>query len=117
MNGALRLFRSLHKQSLARTYSKVPPELVVFMDDRMVVCWHPEQPFPYECSKPLPVVEAKPESVLKIGDTEVNEVFRRKRTELVPEELAKLTYTTKHRWYPRARDKKAKTTLPDRPYL
>jgi len=47
----------------------------------------------------------------------VADVFRKKKPYQVVEELAKITYTTKHRWYPRSRDKRAKDTEPDRPYL
>ncbi|XP_058798080.1 large ribosomal subunit protein mL42 [Phymastichus coffea] len=118
MNLNVRLFRSLYQHSLTRAYgTKLPSELVVFMDDIMVVCWHPEQPFPYKYSKPLPEKQPEPESVLKVGDTEVRKMFRPRRDDLIPEELAKITYTCKHQWYPRARDKKAKKTVPDRPYL
>lgn len=118
MNIGVRLFRGLHKQTGACAYSsKLPSELVVFMEDNLVVCWHPETPFPYECTKPLPVKQPKPESVLKVGELEVKAMFRKPRAELIPHELAKITYTTKHMWFPRARDKKAKKTKPDRPYL
>ncbi|CAB0034237.1 unnamed protein product [Trichogramma brassicae] len=115
MNVGRRIFNAIRLSN--RTYSKLPPELVVFMDDSMVVSWHPEQPFPYECSKPLPPMIPKPTSVLKIGEAEIKSVFHKTNPKMTPHELAKLTYTTKHRWYPRARSKKAKTTLPDRPYL
>lgn len=118
MNRGLKLLKSLHKQPFARAYStKLPSELVVFMDDDMVVCWHPEPSFPYEYTKPLPVEEPVPQSVLKVGEAEVRKMFRPQKADLIPEELAKLTYTCKHRWFPRARDKKAKNTPPDRPYL
>ncbi|XP_012278550.1 39S ribosomal protein L42, mitochondrial [Orussus abietinus] len=98
-------------------YSMLPSQVVVVADDDTIVCWHPEETFPYECSKPLP--EAKPgsNSVLKIGENEINSVFRKVNPELAPQMLAKITFTTKHRWYPRSRDRKAKKTEPNRPYL
>lgn len=117
MNPVLRTIQACIRSARHAKYSTLPSEAVIFMeDDRMVVCWHPEKPFPYECSLPLP--EEKPDiSVLCIGDKDVTEVFRKKKPYQVVEELAKITYTTKHRWYPRSRDKRAKKTEPDRPYL
>lgn len=99
-------------------YSTLPPEIVAFTDKNMIVCWHPNQGFPYEYSQPiLEETKASSNSVLRIGEKDVSEVFRKKKASDVVEELAKLTYTTKHRWYPRSRDKRAKKTEPDRPYL
>ncbi|XP_065207009.1 large ribosomal subunit protein mL42 [Planococcus citri] len=94
-------------------------EMTVTDDGGVIVCWHPEKPFPYECSKPLPVQDAKPsKTILKMEDKEeVYRVFRNKNEEMVRQELMKLTFTTKHRWYPRSRDSKAKKTRPNRPYL
>lgn len=117
MNPVLRTIQACIRSARHAKYSTLPSEAVIFMeDDRMVVCWHPEKPFPYECSLPLP--EEKPDtSVLCIGDKDVTDVFRKKKPYQIVEELAKITYTTKHRWYPRSRDKKAKKTEPDRPYL
>ncbi|EFN89980.1 28S ribosomal protein S32, mitochondrial [Harpegnathos saltator] len=83
----------------------------------MVVCWHPEKQFPYKYSLPLSEVVHEDNSVLRIGDKDVAEMFKKKKEFMVIDELTKLTYTTKHRWFPRSRDKKAKNTEPDRPYL
>lgn len=85
----------------------------------MVVCWHPEQPFPYECSLPLPE-EKTDTAVLRIGEKEIKDIFWKKKPFEVVEELAKVTYTTKHKWYPTTGTRKDKTMrkiLPDRPYL
>ncbi|KAK2582061.1 hypothetical protein KPH14_002766 [Odynerus spinipes] len=99
-------------------YSTLPPEIVVFTDKDMIICWHPNQGFPYEYSQPiLEEVKAGPNTVLKIGEKDVSDIFRKKKDSDVIEELSKLTFTTKHRWFPRSRDKKAKKTEPDRPYL
>lgn len=98
-------------------FATLPPELIAFMENKnMIVCWHPEQDFPYEFTKPLPEVP-KDNSPLKVGDKEVAQIFRQMKPEFVIEKLAALTYTTKHRWYPRSRDKRAKKTEMDRPYL
>ncbi|KAJ8686746.1 hypothetical protein QAD02_022540 [Eretmocerus hayati] len=117
MNTGFSLMQSGLKLAISRSYSKLPSELVVFMDDQMVVCWHPEQPFPYECSKPLPAKKPEVDTVLKVGEKDVKEMFTKPKKEMLPIELAKITYTCKHRWYPRARDKKRVITPPDRPYL
>ncbi|XP_011686409.1 PREDICTED: uncharacterized protein LOC105449108 [Wasmannia auropunctata] len=64
-----------------------------------------------------PLPEEKPETTSVLcNDRDVADVFRKKPYQVV-DELAKVTYTTKHRWYPRSRDKRAKDTKPDRPYL
>uniref|UniRef100_A0A6V7M7U4 Large ribosomal subunit protein mL42 n=1 Tax=Bracon brevicornis TaxID=1563983 RepID=A0A6V7M7U4_9HYME len=84
----------------------------------MAVCWHPEPKFPYEFSKPLPAPQPVEESVLKITEAEAYKVWSPPQsTAQIAEELARKTYTCKHRWFPRARDKRAKKTKPDRPYL
>nr|XP_012222117.1 PREDICTED: 39S ribosomal protein L42, mitochondrial [Linepithema humile] len=118
MNPILRTVRACIYSVRHVKYSSLSSEAVIFTeDDAMVVCWHPEKPFPYECSLPLPEEKLTDTSVLCIGDKDVADVFRKKKPYQVVEELAKITYTTKHRWYPRSRDKKAKNTEPDRPYL
>jgi len=118
MNFGLRLFKQLYKQPLARLYStKLPSEYVIFQDNDLIICWHKPEPFPYECSKPLPAKVPEPEGVLKVSEIEVNKLFKRRNEAMIPEELARITYTTKHRWYPRARDKRAKKTPRDRPYM
>jgi len=45
------------------------------------------------------------------------QAFKSKHPEVARQELMQLTHTTKHRWFPRARDRKAKQTPMDRPYL
>ncbi|XP_008543362.1 39S ribosomal protein L42, mitochondrial [Microplitis demolitor] len=112
------LFRSLRNYCHRRNYSDKPDELIIFKND-MAICWHPEPKFPYECSKPLPKVITPPKSILKTSEEEAFKMFTRpeKPPEVMADELAKMTYTTKHIWFPRARDKKAKKTEPDRPYL
>jgi len=86
---------------------------------KMYVAWHPDQDFPYECSKPIPPNEVTNTGSL-IKENALNNAmaaFKGKHPEFARQELMKLTYTTKHRWYPRARDNKAKKTPMDREYL
>lgn len=114
---ALRL--ALLRNNLLRYYSTTA-KIAVTSDESTYVVWHPKQDFPYECTKPLPEVEATEaeNTVLKTSYTpEIQAVFNKKSPEIARQELMNITYTTKHRWFPRARDKKAKKTPMDREYL
>ncbi|XP_053318357.1 39S ribosomal protein L42, mitochondrial [Spea bombifrons] len=76
-------------------------ELAMTSDGKTIVCYHPSVDIPYEHTKPIPVQdpinnhEETHEQVLKA---------RLQGTECKPaptmEELSKMFYTTKHRWYP-----------------
>lgn len=80
--------------------------------------WHPDQDFPYEFSKPIDLsVSDTPTLVKESAINTAMEAFKKDNPELVREELRKLTYTTKHIWFARSRDKRAKKTPMDRPYL
>lgn len=86
---------------------------------KTIVAWHPDPVFPYECSKPLPTA-IETQSATLVKDESIRtamSAFKEKRPEVAREELMRLTHTTKHRWFPRSRDKKAKKTPMDRPYL
>lgn len=100
--------------------TKITDSKIVVTDDRTtLVAWHPKNDFPYECTKPLPekkLIEST--SVLKTAVTpELLSVFHKKTPEQARQELMNITFTTKHRWFPRARDKRAKKTPMDREYL
>lgn len=106
----------------SRQYSssaKLPPELVIPLNKEMIVCWHPEKEFPYEYSLPLPEEKELPSnSVLCIGKKEISDAFYKKRMDDVIEKLAKITYTTKHRWYPESkRKRRSRKTERERTYL
>lgn len=93
---------------------------IVQTNDRTTfIVVHPPQEFPYECTRPLPELKMEEEtSVLKTQMTnELKEIFHKKTPEQARQELMQLTHTTKHRWFPRSRDKKAKNTPMDREYL
>lgn len=93
-------------------------KVVTTSDNTTFVAWHPEIEFPYECSKPIPP-KAVPSSSL-IKEEALNTAttaFINKNPEIAREELSRITYTTKHRWFPRDRDKRAKKTPMDREYL
>lgn len=91
---------------------------VVKTGGNVFVAWHPDQDFPYECSKPINLNTKSNASLLKKNViANANEAFQYKDREMVIRELKAATYTTKHIWYPRGRDKRAKKTPMDRPYL
>lgn len=112
---------------MTRRYASVsnkealPDELIIPMDRDMIVCWHPEKLFPYKYSLPLPVeqVESPNQSkYLRVGQKEVQAMFHKEMDQnLFAQQLGKLTYTTKHRWFPKKRIYKSKKTPPNRPYL
>lgn len=99
--------------------SNLENKVVLTDDGSTFVIWHPPKDFPYEFSKPLPAPKVMEDtSVLKTQMTkELMEVFNKKTEEQARQELMNITHTTKHRWFPRARDKKAKKTAMDREYL
>uniref|UniRef100_A0A023GA26 Large ribosomal subunit protein mL42 n=1 Tax=Amblyomma triste TaxID=251400 RepID=A0A023GA26_AMBTT len=88
-------------QALLKSQSK--QRIVVTDDGSTIVMWHPEEEFPYEHTKPLPNIRPKlneANSALKLQHRleNIELHFRNERLEI--EELQKMTYTTKHRWYP-----------------
>ncbi|XP_045447511.1 39S ribosomal protein L42, mitochondrial [Melitaea cinxia] len=111
------LLRSLAlppKNIITRCYNKI----VITDDGSTIVALHREQEFPYEFSKPLPEETTSDNGVLRMNDiNEVKRVFKDIKPEIARQQLASLTLTTTHRWFPRARDKKAKEGEMNRPYL
>lgn len=97
-----------------RCYNKI----VMTDDGSTIVALHPDKEFPYEHSRALPEEMKKDNSVLKMTDyEEVKRVFKNMPPEMARKQLSTLTLTTEHRWFPRARDKKAKENEMNRPYL
>lgn len=93
---------------------------VTCTDDKSTfVAWHPDVEFPYALSKPLPEVSEQSSSAVieESAMKTAQRAFKTAHPEVAREELQRLTFTTKNRWYPRARDRKAKKTESDRPYL
>lgn len=89
-------------------------------DGRTLVCWHPKPEFPYEHSLPLPKASEPGNSVLKsLNGKDKIDVSHLEgvKAEIAREELMKMTFTTKHGWFPRLQKKKAKKTPMQRPYL
>ncbi|KOB78831.1 Uncharacterized protein OBRU01_00945 [Operophtera brumata] len=87
-------------------------------DGSTIVALHRDQGFPYEHSRPLPEEEKESTGILRMENVEeVRRVFKETKPEIARKQLAALTLTTEHRWFPRARDKRAKKTEMNRPYL
>ncbi|KAJ6656356.1 hypothetical protein lerEdw1_003859 [Lerista edwardsae] len=78
-------------------------ELAATSDGQTIVCYHPSLDIPYEHTRPIPQLdpvnykEETHDQVLK-SRLEVKELKNKKGPTI--EELSKMFYTTKHRWYP-----------------
>lgn len=82
------------------------------------VAWHPTPDYPYEHSKALPPPAIASSTLLKDDAIQsAMKAFGTKRPEIAQQELMRVTYTSKHTWKPRQRDRKAKKTIADREYL
>ncbi|KAF2974776.1 hypothetical protein EK904_001644 [Melospiza melodia maxima] len=82
-------------------YSKV--ELAVTSDLKTIVCYHPSLEIPYEHTKPIPrpdPVNNKEENLDQVLKSRLNEKELKNSRGPTIEELSKMFYTTKHRWYP-----------------
>ncbi|XP_006154897.1 39S ribosomal protein L42, mitochondrial [Tupaia chinensis] len=102
-NGAL--YCVCHKS----TYSSLPDdcnckvELALTADGRTIVCYHPSVDIPYEHTKPIPRPdpvhnnEETHDQVLKFRLEEKSEHLEQGP---MIEQLSKMFFTTKHRWYP-----------------
>ncbi|XP_078193188.1 large ribosomal subunit protein mL42 isoform X8 [Callithrix jacchus] len=85
-------------------YSKV--ELALTSDGRTIVCYHPSVDIPYEHTKPIP----RPDPVHNNEETHDQILKTRLEEKVEPleqgpmiEQLSKMFFTTKHRWYPYGR--------------
>ena len=76
--------------------------VVVTKDGAVICCWHPQPKFPYEYSRPIPRADiAETSSLLKVQVTEdMKELYHHKPERFHRRDLMKLTWTTKHRWFP-----------------
>ncbi|XP_043943584.1 39S ribosomal protein L42, mitochondrial [Protopterus annectens] len=91
------------------TYSALPNdynckvELALTSDGRTIVCYHPSLDFPYEHTKPIPrpdPLENKEETHDQVLKARLKlETLKGKQGPTI-EELSKMFFTTKHRWYP-----------------
>ncbi|XP_026066254.1 39S ribosomal protein L42, mitochondrial isoform X1 [Carassius auratus] len=78
-------------------------EIAVTSDGNTIVCYHPTVDIPYELTQPI----VRPDAVSDHAETHEQvlkarlgkEVLNNKQAPTI-EELSKMFYTTKHRWYP-----------------
>ncbi|KHN73778.1 28S ribosomal protein L42, mitochondrial [Toxocara canis] len=75
----------------------------------VVACWHPDEPFPYEHTRPIDVQQLKKEKAALVSSVLKQEVVlesERNRLRRGPDnsELKEIFYTTKHEWYSRTRE-------------
>lgn len=98
---------------------KLSEKIVLNHNGTTFVAWHHEKDFPYECTKPIDKkLKEESNTILKtVMSPELKQLFKTKTPEVARQELMEITHTTKHRWFPRSRDKRAKKTKPERPYL
>ncbi|XP_067553631.1 large ribosomal subunit protein mL42 isoform X2 [Pseudorca crassidens] len=103
-NGAL--YCVCHKT----TYSSLPDdynckvELALTSDGRTIVCYHPSVDIPYEHTKPIPrpdPVQNNEETHDLVLKTRLEEKGEYLEQGPMIEQLSKMFFTTKHRWYPR----------------
>ncbi|XP_013038136.3 large ribosomal subunit protein mL42 isoform X2 [Anser cygnoides] len=78
-------------------------ELALTSDLKTIVCYHPSLEIPYEYTKPIPrpdPVNNKEETLDQVLKSRLNENELKDDRGPTIEELSKMFYTTKHRWYP-----------------
>ncbi|XP_068128867.1 large ribosomal subunit protein mL42 isoform X2 [Hyperolius riggenbachi] len=89
------------------TYSPLPDDynckvdLALTSDGKTIVCYHPSVDIPYEHTMPIPrqdPVELPEESLDQVLKARLSDTVVKKEPTM--EELSKMFYTTKHRWYP-----------------
>uniref|UniRef100_A0A8C1GWS8 Large ribosomal subunit protein mL42 n=1 Tax=Cyprinus carpio TaxID=7962 RepID=A0A8C1GWS8_CYPCA len=99
-------FLSSHNRSTVRGSSindSSDVEVAVTSDGNTIVCYHPTGDVPYELTQPI----VRPDAVSDHAETHEQvlkarlgiEVLNKKQAPTV-EELSKMFYTTKHRWFP-----------------
>ncbi|KAL2102965.1 hypothetical protein ACEWY4_002133 [Coilia grayii] len=80
-----------------------PVEIGVTSDGKTVVCYHPSVEFPYELSQPIPRPDpttSPPETHEQVLKERLSQDRLKNKQAPTIEELSKMFYTTKHRWYP-----------------
>nr|XP_040578637.1 39S ribosomal protein L42, mitochondrial-like [Lepeophtheirus salmonis] len=91
-------------------------------DGSVIVAWHPPRPFPYECTQPLPETNTSTtDSKLNVQYIDdMKNLYRQKHERFVRRDLMRLTWTTKHRWFPPGsivRKEESRKTPREKPFL
>jgi len=103
--------------SKGETFESAPIRISVTDDGKTIVCWHPEQQFPYEHSKPMPKMISnfvETDSVLKMDLREDTDLTLNKK-DLTTEELIRLTYMPRNYWSKWDKKQKPKIKHPNPP--
>ncbi|XP_045141992.1 39S ribosomal protein L42, mitochondrial-like [Echinops telfairi] len=93
-------------------------ELALASDGRTIVCYRPSVDIPYEHTKPIPRPdplhnsEETHDQVLKTRVEVKDEPLKQQRPRI--EQLSKMFFTTKHRWYPHGQYHRHKKLNPPR---
>ncbi|XP_042326626.1 39S ribosomal protein L42, mitochondrial [Sceloporus undulatus] len=91
------------------TYSALPDdynckvELALTSDGKTIVCYHPSVDIPYEHTRPVPrrdPLDYKDETHDQVLKSRLEEEKLKNQKGPTIEQLSKMFYTTKHRWYP-----------------
>ncbi|KAF2365735.1 Ribosomal protein S32 mitochondrial [Trinorchestia longiramus] len=109
--------RKSSRTALLQTEPGREEAVVLSNDSEMFVCWHPQPVIPYHCTLPLPETP-ETDTVLNVQyNEEVKELFKRSHPYFINKKLQQLTFTTKHRWFPRSTDYRHPKDPKDREYL
>ncbi|XP_061187912.1 large ribosomal subunit protein mL42-like [Saccostrea echinata] len=100
------------------TFQGNKPSVTLSSDESIIIFWHPEPKFPYECSKPMP----RDTEDMSQGDSPLKLQYikdyklRHRPTGPTVSELANIFYTTKHPFNPiqRTRRRLRNQPPPDR---
>lgn len=97
--------------------------IVTNKDGSVIVAWHPQPKFPYEMTRPVPRENLKTsDSKLKVQYVEdMQELYHHKHERLQRRDLMRLTWTSKHKWFPKKHFTDLRSKLwrnqRERPYL
>ncbi|WAR25814.1 RM42-like protein [Mya arenaria] len=94
--------------------NSITPLVGMSEDGQTVVCWHPEPEHPYEHTQPM---EYNKEELSQGTSVLKDQVLRNYDSRVRPtgpntQELSHITFTTKHRWFPKPGKKFAKRDPP-----
>ncbi|XP_064633174.1 large ribosomal subunit protein mL42-like [Lineus longissimus] len=112
-SSTVRVLRAASNESNRRGLPNL--SITVSDDGATIMCWHPEQPTPYEHTKPI----IRKESDITEGDSVLKvQLLHQDEHRYEPDgprkfELMNMFFTTKHRWFPPgSKAKKRKAPFP-----
>ena len=94
----------LSRSSSSSSESSYREEKIAVTDDGTIIaCWHPPPKFPYSMTRPIPRSDKDGDvtSPLKVQVTEdMKELYHHKHERFHRRDLMRITWSTKHRWFP-----------------